>query len=164
MTTAWVSETHRQRICLRPNLDRKFGSLIRQQAPGAEARPHKVSSGTSEHVPFPLRSLEPVVGIDIEADDHADFDGLISAQCRTKLPAVERGQDFAGHHGRCLVPERAVVATVRRGRVRIRSPVASWAVPREDRRAWLEAQSGLRRSLGRGRGIGKRITAGPARS
>ena len=45
------------------------------------------------------RDLELVVGVDIESEDGVDLDGLISAQRGTELPAIKRGQDFAGHDG-----------------------------------------------------------------
>src|SRR4051794_21326071 len=39
-----------------------------------------------------------VVGVDVKSQDGVDFDWFIASQHRTKLPAVECGQDFARHH------------------------------------------------------------------
>ena len=45
-------------------------------------------------------NLESIVGVDIESEDGIDLDRLISPQDGTKLPTVERSQDFAGHDRR----------------------------------------------------------------
>ena len=50
-----------------------------------------------ENNPWSEVRSEAIVGVDVESEDGVDLDRFISTQRRTELPAVERGQDFAGH-------------------------------------------------------------------
>ena len=41
-----------------------------------------------------------IVGVDIKSEDGVDLDGFVSPQHRAKLPAIQGGQNFAGHDRR----------------------------------------------------------------
>ena len=56
------------------------------------------NSVPSNSVPSKL-TLIAVVGVDVEAEDGVDFDGLGSAGGGTEFPAGEGGYDFCGHGG-----------------------------------------------------------------
>ena len=45
-------------------------------------------------------TLESIVGVDIESEDGVDLNRFVAAQDGTKLPTVERSQDFTGHDRR----------------------------------------------------------------
>jgi len=48
---------------------------------------------------FSNLNLEAVVGVDVEAEDGVDFDGLGAAGRGTEFPAGKCGHDFRGHGG-----------------------------------------------------------------
>ena len=84
--------------------------------------------------------LESIVGVDVESEDGVDLDRFISAQRGTELPAVERGQDFAGHDCRGGFEHLRPAEQIRCGRGRMRSPAAPWVVLQAVRSAWLGAR------------------------
>lgn len=71
-------------------------------------------SGWKRSFSWKRQFSESIVGVDVEAEDGGDFDGLGAAHGGLKFPGAQGGDDFRGHVGRASI-ENADIFHVARG-------------------------------------------------